>query len=448
MRANARLFLGLMLLNQQERKGIEELQQLNRQAPTGPVKEAEALFYRSLILLLDKKEGALNEVRSAHRLATDHAAITLLFASESSKAGNYSEAIAACGAIRGPVSKWPALMLELASALQKSGKHNEALQVLSQLHARKFFSKQSLSLFRDAAYASNLIPEGQRTQNLLEQRFPNDPDIRFFSGYAALRQRDYDKATAIFRELDEKFPQEARYKLADAQVLMAKGDARAALEALKKIETRPELIAPFVGIAHARLQEWNPALEAFRQAVKTPQPASVLVEYGMVLLQMNQPVEAARQFEQAFAKDPRQIDARLGLALAAYSQGGEQLDNARKHAALLLGNPELDASRLLFLASAELRYAAYTNALEYCRLAINKNTNSVDARALRGSILGLQGRFQEAEQDLSWAASRKPESVSIKRELASLRLRSGQHEKASRILKHSPPQDQRTMTSC
>jgi predicted Zn-dependent protease len=430
-RINARLFLGAILLSQQDRKGIEELAALNRHALSSPVKEAEGVFYRSLLMLLDKKGGALDLLRSAHRLAPEHPAIALVFASESSKAGNYSDAITACSTIRGPVSKWPALMLELASALQKDGKHSEALRVLSQLHARKFHSKQSLSLFRDAAYASNLVRDSQRTQAFLEQRFPDDPDVKFFSGYAALRQRDYEKATAIFRELDEKFPQQSRYKLAEAQVLMARGDARSALEALQKIEAPPELMAPFLGIAHARLQEWDKALEAFGLASKSPQPAGVLVEYGMVLLQVNRPSEAARQFDQAFAKDARQIDARLGLALAAYSQGREQVDTARKHAALLLKNPELDTPRLLFLALSELRYAAYTNALEYCRLAITKDTNSVDAKALRGKVLASLGRFPDAEQDLLWAASRKPDDLSIRRELANLHLRSGQYEKGS-----------------
>jgi predicted Zn-dependent protease len=434
MRVNARLFLAVLLLNQQDRNGIVELQALNRQAPPGPIKEAEALFYKGLLLLLDKKEGALAELRNAHRLAPEHGAVALVFARESARTGNYPDAIAACIAVRGPVAKWPALLLELAAALHKQGKQTDALRVLGQLHTRNFYSKQSLSLFRDAAYASNLIEKGQGTQKFLELRFPEDPDVKFFSGYMALRQRDYAKASAIFQELDQKFPQEVRYKLAEAQVLMARGDARAALDVLTKVEAKPEQLAPLLAVAHARLQHWDEAQKAFHVALTNQQPAGVLVEYGMVLLQQNKPVEATRQFEQAFAKDPRDIDARLGLALAAYSQGGERLETARKHAALLINSADLDTSRLLFLATLEMRHAGYTNALEYCHRALARDNNSVEARALRGTILGRLGRFNEAEQDLGWAVSQQPGSVSIRRELANLYLSSGDYSKASNVV--------------
>ena len=204
---------------------------------------------------------------------------------------------------------------------------------------------------------------------------------------------------------------------------------RAALELLKKINAKPELITPLIGIAHSRLQEWDAAAAAFRQAAQSPQPAGVLVEYGMVLLHLNQPVEAARQFERAFAKDPRQTDARLGLALSAYSQG--ELESARKQAALLLNNPELDASRLLFLAASELRYAQYPQVIDYCRLALAKDTNSAEARLFRGTALGQTGQYGPAEQDLVWAATKQPGNLMIRKELASLYVRSGQYDKAS-----------------
>jgi tetratricopeptide (TPR) repeat protein len=427
-RTSARLFLSVIYVGQTNRSGLNYLLSQGHKAEQGPIREGEELFYRSQLRLLNKTANVLDDLRNSRRIIPDHAAIQLLFASQSNATGSPAEALEACRSIHGIMAHWPAVQLECALALHKMARDAEALRVLDQVHRRGFVSKESLALLRDAAFETRQTQRGQTTQSMLETRFPTDPEIKFYSGYSALRQRHFDKAGAIFEELSGRFPTESRYKLAQIQVLLAKGEARPALEAMRNMEAKPELMAPLMGIAYARLQDWKQAAASFETALMSPQPAPVHVEYGMVLLQMNQAPEATRQFEQAFAKDPKQLDARLGLALAAYSQG--DLEAARRQGALLANNPEMDVSRLLFLAVSEMRFEQFTNALEYCRLALLKDPNSADARAIRGTALGSVARFGEAEQDLIWAATKKPADLAVRQELARVYLRAEQYPKA------------------
>jgi tetratricopeptide (TPR) repeat protein len=404
----------------------------SRNSGGGSIREGEELFHQAQLLRLEKSEGVLEKLQIARRIIPDHAALQLIYASQCNAMGSHAEALEACRSVQGIMVRWPAVQLEQALALHKTGKDAEALRVLDQVHRRGFASKDSLALMRDAAYGSRQTQRGESTQTLLERQYPSDPEVRFYSGYSALRQGAYDKATAVFQELSDRFPEQVRYKLAEVQVMLARGDSRAAMDALRKLDAKPELLAPLIGIAHARLQEWEQAAASLAAAVKSPQPAGVHVEYGMVLLQMNRADDAGHQFDLAFARDPKQIDARLGLALAAYSQGN--FEGARRQGALLVNNPDLDASRLLFLAAAELRSGQFTNALDFCRLALAKDPKSADARTIRGTALGLMDRFADAERDLAWAAAAKPTDFAVRRELARVHLRAGQFAKALAII--------------
>lgn len=432
-RASARLYLGAILLGQGDKSRLEELRSLCRQAPAGASREGEECFYQALLLILDRKNGSLEYLRKARKLIPQHPAIALVFAAESTKMGAGAEAIESCNSVRGVMSKWPPLLLELVTALSREGRNAEALRALNQLHRRNLYSKRSLALLRDVAYGARLTELGHAAQGLLELQCAGDADIQSYSGYSALRQGALDQADRIFRELSDKYPAEARFKLGQIQVLLARGENETALKALQELGTKTELIAPLQAIAYARLQRWEDAAAAFRTALSIAQPAIVNVEYGRLLLHLGQLAEAARQFEAALLKAPAQSEAHLGLALLYYQTN--KLSAAREHATQAsAGRPALDAPQMLLLASAELRHGDSSNALAWCHQALAMNPRLVEALKLQARAQLRLGRLAEAEKGWQAILSQRPDDEDSKSNLAIIAMRLGNFSKALELV--------------
>jgi tetratricopeptide (TPR) repeat protein len=129
------------------------------------------------------------------------------------------------------------------------------------------------------------------------------------------------------------------------------------------------------GIAQARLKNYADAIPAFEKATKLmPDNSMGRYEFGLALFETGKWAEAAPQFEAAVAKAPRWADAQFSLA------------------------------------SVYARIDRVPEAMEHLDICLGLDPNHYRANLLRGRILSLQRRPQEALANLEKAASVQPDS--------------------------------------
>jgi len=129
------------------------------------------------------------------------------------------------------------------------------------------------------------------------------------------------------------------------------------------------------GIAQARLKNYAEAIPAFEKATKIlPDNSMGRYEFGLALFETGKWAEAAPQFEAAVEKAPRWADAQFSLA------------------------------------SVYARIDRVPEALEHLDICLGLDPNHYRANLLRGRILSLQRKPQEALANLEKAATVQPDS--------------------------------------
>ena len=153
-----------------------------------------------------KKLGVTSATTAEHKTRAE-----LLF-----KAKRYADSATEYRAVldQAPPADHPAITLALASALQRSGKNNDAKQVLSSLpetagevNAQRWYQLGEIARSSDdeaglqAALAQ--LRQASPTSTWLEQALLSE-------GNMYLLRRDYDKAIDAYRELQQRFPNGSR----------------------------------------------------------------------------------------------------------------------------------------------------------------------------------------------------------------------------------------------
>jgi arylsulfatase A-like enzyme/thioredoxin-like negative regulator of GroEL len=129
------------------------------------------------------------------------------------------------------------------------------------------------------------------------------------------------------------------------------------------------------GIAQARLKSYAEAIPAFEKATKIlPDNSMGRYEFGLALFETGKWTEAALQFEAAVEKAPRWADAQFSLA------------------------------------SVYARTDRVPEAIEHLDICLGLDPNHYRANLLRGRILSLQRKPQEALANLEKAATVQPDS--------------------------------------
>jgi arylsulfatase A-like enzyme/Tfp pilus assembly protein PilF len=129
------------------------------------------------------------------------------------------------------------------------------------------------------------------------------------------------------------------------------------------------------GIAQARLKNYAEAIPAFEKATKIlPDNSMGRYEFGLALFETGKWAEAAPQFEAAVEKAPRWADAQFSLA------------------------------------SVYARIDRVPESIEHLDICLGLDPNHYRANLLRGRILSLQRKPQEALANLEKAATVQPDS--------------------------------------
>jgi soluble lytic murein transglycosylase len=113
-----------------------------------------------------------------------------------------------------PPADRPAVQLNLANSLEKSGQSRDARQLLSSIGAQTGDAEaQRLYLLSETARSTNDEDTVQRTLDQLRQFGPASPWLEqalLSAGNMYLLKRDYDRAIDHYRELQQRFPNGAR----------------------------------------------------------------------------------------------------------------------------------------------------------------------------------------------------------------------------------------------
>jgi soluble lytic murein transglycosylase len=116
----------------------------------------------------------------------------------------------------------PSVQLELATALQKSGRNKDAKQILASLaDSTPEVAAQRLYLLGEVARSTDEQDEFLRLQAQLRQTAPSSPWLEqslLASANMYLLKRDYDHAIDAYREMQQRFPNGARASYAHWKV--------------------------------------------------------------------------------------------------------------------------------------------------------------------------------------------------------------------------------------
>lgn len=429
LHAHARIYLGYIHLSQTNRAGLKELENIVGDLPPSSWKEGEQFYYQALHGLLDHTPNALQALNKARRLIPNHAILETLFAQKSMEQGEYGDAIVAYRSVGGVMSRWPVLLFGLAKALHKNGQDQEALQVLSQLHARNVYSKESVQLFRNISFDRNLPEVAEASQRFLENQYPEDPGIQMFSGFQALRQGAFSKAQEIFDQLISKYPEDVRFELARIQTLAAEEKYQQALEACRQSEASAGQIAPLEALIHLRMGNVAQAEQAFQTAIRQVQSSPFIhVEYGKLLWEQGKMQQAEQQFRTALEKNEQLGDAHIGLARVAYER--KNWDLARQHLEKAIEvQPDSGFSHLIY-ASLESEMNNLDKALTQAQLALNKDPDLQEAILLRGNIRLKQGQTDNAAQDFQSVLQANPNHPYANLQMAIVQRRQGNFQQS------------------
>jgi predicted CXXCH cytochrome family protein len=282
------------------------------------------------------------------------------------------------------------------------------------------------------------------------------PKAWFELARAHHRLREYGEAARWFRTAVEKDPHNATVRVAFARSLLESGEARAAIEQLRRARAlepdNPRTLADLgaalavikefaeaaavleqaikldadIPVAHNSLgTAWlglgsnNEAMAAYREAIRVrPDYAHAHVNLGITLAETKRLREARTSFEEALRHDPRSWGAHhnFGLLLLELRETEAAASHFQK---AIESNPAAHSSRV-YLASHLLSKRRYAEAQTQLEAALAGNPELPQAHLYLGVALLAQGKTQAAKEHLKKAAS--SEETAVKHE-AEERLR-------------------------
>jgi tetratricopeptide (TPR) repeat protein len=157
---------------------------------------------------------------------------------------------------------------------------------------------------------------------------------------------------------------------------------------------------------------------ASKAAEEFPKSSEVFLVRGAANTLIGQLDKAYDDFSRAASLAPNEADPRFFLALTSYKEGkfveaANSLESANR-----LGIVDSDLHYLRAECLLKVNGANTQPAIAELNRAIELNTNSVSARALRGKLLMESGRTKEAAADLERAHQQDPNSRSAAYNLA------------------------------
>lgn len=258
---------------------------------------------------------------------------------------------------------------------------------------------------------------------------PESPGAHAVLGEVALSQKDYAQAAENLAFALERVPAANRLHYPLAMAYRGLGEMEKArehlrqsgavglkvpdpwMDALEKLATgeRVHLLRGRQAFAAGRYAE---AAEEFRQAVAAdPRSARALVNLGSALGQMGDIPGAMVELRKALEVAPGNFTAHLNLALLLASQGWDE--EAVLHFQAALEANYTDSQAHLEMGRALQRLGRLEEAEKHLREAWTMDPASAPAHLAHAALLVQMKRYAEAVERLDWALERMPHEASL-----------------------------------
>ncbi len=357
--------------------------------------------------------------------------------------------------------------LELANVLQRDGRANFMSEVLDDVASKNpgqagvYFVQSLLALeLKNNAFAESKIRQVLSIQPDWDKALVLQAQIAVFSG-------DLNKAKALLKTADLKYPGNDKFKKLLAQVLIKASDYEAAVEIYQSIvlanpkdaESRIAL-----GLVHLQLNHEEKAEEQFKHLLSEDEWKMQAAFYLGKIEEKREHLEKAMAWFDKVTDGPFVFDA--AISSVSFLVKSKQYEKAEERLNLLMGKFPKQKNRLILMqvgiygqqekyekslklltealvSDPEQRDLLYTRALVAERL--NKNDmleadlkkillkNPDDAEALNAlgySLLDNVGRYSDAEKYLQHALKLQPNEAVIMDSYGWLLFKQGKLDKA------------------
>jgi tetratricopeptide (TPR) repeat protein len=300
---------------------------------------------------------------------------------------------------------------------------------------------------------------------------PASPFERFRLGWLYGRSRRFADALKIFETVPADVPDRVSHQYVVALSRFELGDYGRAVEALRALEADGPLdpdSANLLSVSYSKLRLYKQAESTLNREIQAhpndlsarlnlvtlyadqdrftdsarvaseaaeafPNDAKVLVVRGAANTLIGKLDQAYDDFSASAKIEPANADTQFFLALTRYKQGNFRDALRSLEAANNSGIVDSDLHYLMAECLLKVDASRTKDAMRELNRAIELNSSSVSARAVRGKLLLEAGHPTEALTDLKLAHGRDPDSRSAAYNLARAYRATGQIEEANRL---------------
>jgi len=231
-------------------------------------KESVPRLYEAIKAFSNNEEGAFELLFKARSQLPPDPVTTILCARSALRNKKYKDATALYDRLPGIVLWSPVVVAERAQSIALAGNDDKALQIISYMHEKGIFSRQSLELFRNLALKKDLVEKSEAAQKLLEMKYSGDIGLKWKGLLLAIKNEKTDSALTIARTLSTDYPEEERFELTYLTLLLIKNEFRQVLDELETSKLEPAKSKPIEAAAWKGLGDTSRAIAAYESAVE------------------------------------------------------------------------------------------------------------------------------------------------------------------------------------
>jgi putative PEP-CTERM system TPR-repeat lipoprotein len=325
----------------------------------------------------------------------------------------------------------PQLMAMLGTAYMQMKRFEEG----SALMSRAIELKPDLAAYR-TQLALGLMAQGKSGEAIeqlentigMEQEFIQ-ADILLVLSH--LHKKEYDKALAASRALEERAPENpVSYNLSGLAYMLSGDEKQARLRFRKALEIDPNFITAETNLARLAVQQGDLALARlhYRNALKkSPRNTTVLMGLADIARRGGDPEEMYALLEQAHNGEPKSPKPGL-ISAQAYLAEDKPLKALRMTSQLSAAFPD-NPSVLLVHGKTQLAAGDAINAVTTLR-QLTEQARNVETLQLLGNAQQAAGQRDEARRSYQQALKEKPGFTPVVISLFTLELDAGRHAEA------------------
>lgn len=280
------------------------------------VDKAERTFLEGTLQLVKGDTTGRKKIIVAQRVLSGSVAVRLIIARQELADRNFENALKLYGTLPTLLTHSPMVAMDIARAQASIGNTDAALMIVSTLHRRKIYTKETLSLFRDLALSQQLIEKAAAAQAVLEKEYGNDVQVQWAGAIMASKAGKLDTALILFEKLCKKYPGNELFEKAKVTTLVLQKQYDRAISECNASGLSVDLATLK---AHALYEQGKTqeAANAFEQAIKAKKSRLLLLDYAKFLITIKDNVKAASTLKELIDSSKTDKNKNQGIAMAA-----------------------------------------------------------------------------------------------------------------------------------